>query len=232
MDSSVAVVSVVNNTTNNRHPSLSCNALGGAGGSVVFVSGGGGLGVGLGGGVGGVAAENKGIVNGPVATNSSNSCLEVVVGVEGLDLLASAQEQHQHQQQPQQQQQLLTTLSTDALTAPIVKGNLVNPRQLNQSTTAATILLNPLAITGSVAANNNTNCNSSNNTNLNDLMQLTGVTPSTTTTITTVKIEPSSVLVQQQQSVPLVPVAAQLQHPVGNPAQQSAMTNKRNRMEV
>lgn len=214
MDSSVAVVSVVNNTTNpNRHPSLNCNALGGGGGAggVVFVSGGGGLGVGL--------AENKGIVDGPVATNSSNSCLEVVVGVEGLDLLASAQEQ----------QQLLTTLSTDALTAPIVKGNLINPRQLNQPTTTA-ILLNPLAITSnssssSVAANNNTNCNHSNNNNLNDLMQLTGVTPSTTatTTITTVKIEPSSVLVQQQQ---------QQQHPVGSSAQQSAMTNKRNRMEV
>lgn len=106
------------------------------------------------------------------------------------------------------------------------------------SSNATTVLLNPLTVTGlnslTCSTNNNTNSHSSNN--LNNLMQLTGdqiMTPTTTatTTITTVKIEPSSALVQQQPVPSASVVSTQLQHPAGNP-QQSAMTNKRNRMEV
>lgn len=206
---SLAVVTV-NNA--NRHPIVNnCNPLGGGGGQGV---------------VGGV-----GLVNGP------GNCLEVVTGVEGLDLLVAAQ---------QTQQQGLAPVA-------IVK-SIVNPRQLHNvhtlpivasPTSGTAVLLNPVAIAGlnsgmhggssnSGLTTNNNNNSTNNPNNLNNLMQLTGdqiLTTTTTaaTTITTVKIEPSALVQQQQQPVP-----GQL-HPAANPTQQQqqpAMTNKRNRMEV
>lgn len=207
---SLAVVTV-NNA--NRHPIVNnCNPLGGGGGQGV---------------VGGV-----GLVNGP------GNCLEVVTGVEGLDLLVAAQ---------QTQQQGLAPVA-------IVK-SIVNPRQLHNvhtlpivasPTSGTAVLLNPVAIAGlnsgmhggssnsGLTTNNNNNNSTNNPNNLNNLMQLTGdqiLTTTTTaaTTITTVKIEPSALVQQQQQPVP-----GQL-HPAANPTQQQqqpAMTNKRNRMEV
>lgn len=187
-------LAVVTVNNTNRHPTINnCNTLGGSGG------------------------QGVGLVNGPA------NCLEVMAGVEGLDLLVTAQ----HQQQ------------TEGLTSVAILKTVPNPRQLNtlpivESPTIATaVLLNPVnIITGlpnslhgsGVAANNN-----NTNNNLNNLIQLTGdhtltQTTTATTSITTVKVEPSA-LVQQ-------PVPVQL-HSAANVQQpQSAMTNKRNRMEV
>lgn len=212
MESPLAVVTVSNA---GRHPIISnCNTLVGGGGG----------------------GQGMGLVNGPA------NCLEVVTGVEGLDLLVAAQqtqEQHQHQQQ----QQL-----TEGLAPVAIVKSIVNTRQLHavhtlpivaSPTSGGTVLLNPVTITGLNnslhggsntggvgASSTTTNSNNNNNpNNLNNLLQLTGdqiLTPTTTATtaIATVKIEPSA------QSHPV-----QL-HPAPVPQQQAAMTNKRNRMEV
>lgn len=226
----VAVVSVNNNTNNiiNTNQQNNINCISGGGqiiGSILVNAEGG---------------DNRLEVGGLL--NATNNCLDVVAGVDALDLLPVVQQ---------------TTVNANTLLGSVAGGGIKSivigrPQQLQAvhalptSAATTTILLNPVT-TGGLVGNSSLTCTgrsvvatNTNNSSINisnsgctnnNLMQLTGdqiLTPITTTatTITTVKIEPA-VLGQQQHPQTVAG------HQTGIPQQQhAAMTNKRNRMEV